>query len=714
VIGDVVQRKCNESGEIIGNAHVDPKQDTRIYRVRYPDGTMEELLYNSIIENLYSRCDTAGELHPVVKRIVGIVKPRRNPHILHKWILQIQWMDDTITEENVEVMRGSHLYEVAQYIHENGLANEPAFTRWVPQTLRQHARAIALVKRRSSHTPKIQYGIEIPRSIKHAYELDQLNGNTLWADAIALELKTLKDLNTFRCLPKGKRPSGSYQCIPIIWTFVVKMSGVHRARCCGGGHVTAPPTSNTYSGVVEKETVRISAWIEGANDMEMWMGDVTNAFPRAKCREQVYFIAGPEFGADEGSVVVIEMALYGLKTSGAAFHAYLADILRSLDYKMCKADPDAWFRLTTNPSGYKCYEYVVVYVDDILAISHDPQHVFDQLQAIFDMKNVGAPKTFLGANIGKCDEGDHEFRYMSSEQYLEEALTKIETKLGRPVTTKKIPTPTVGDFHPELDQSPLLSEKEHAFYQSLIGTLQWLVTLGRIDIHFATARLSNFSASPRENHLVQALRVFGYLRTNPKYKLVFDPYQRNWRKKKWIKADWKETYPEAKDQIPVDMPTPYGAAAQINFWCDAAFATDHVNRRSHFGIIIFIGNSPAIWKSGQIKSMETSAFSAEFSTLKLACELVVALMYKLRMLGIPIAGPANGFVDNQAVVLNSTNPSSTLKKRHNFIAYHYVRELIAANVIRLAHESGKDNIADILTKGANGTTHARLIQRILH
>jgi hypothetical protein len=162
VIGDVVQRKCNESGEIIGNAHVDPKQDTRIYRVRYPDGTMEELLYNSIIENLYSRCDTAGELHPVVKRIVGIVKPRRNPHILHKWILQIQWMDDTITEENVEVMRGSHLYEVAQYIHENGLANEPAFTRWVPQTLRQHARAIALVKRRSSHTPKIQYGIEIP------------------------------------------------------------------------------------------------------------------------------------------------------------------------------------------------------------------------------------------------------------------------------------------------------------------------------------------------------------------------------------------------------------------------------------------------------------------------------------------------------------------------------------------------------------------------
>ena len=84
------------------------------------------------------------------------------------------------------------------------------------------------------------------------------------------------------------------------------------------------------------------------------------------------------------------------------------------------------------------------------------------------------------------------------------------------------------------------------------------------------------------------------------------------------------------------------------------------------------------------------------------------------MLGIPIDGPANGFVDNQAVVINSTVPESTLKKRCNFIAYHSVHELMAPGVVRLTYELGRDNIADIPTKGVDGTTHDRLVPRILH
>ena len=100
--------------------------------------------------------------------------------------------------------------------------------------------------------------------------------------------------------------------------------------------------------------------------------------------------------------------------------------------------------------------------------------------------------------------------------------------------------------------------------------------------------------------------------------------------------------------------------------------------------------------------------------LKIAGELVQSLRYKLRMMGVPLDGPANGFVDNQGVVLNSTIPSSTLKKKHNSVAYHMTRELIACNIIRIAHEPGETNLADVLTKGLSGPRHKFLISRILH
>jgi hypothetical protein len=83
------------------------------------------------------------------------------------------------------------------------------------------------------------------------------------------------------------------------------------------------------------------------------------------------------------------------------------------------------------------------------------------------------------------------------------------------------------------------------------------------------------------------------------------------------------------------------------------------------------------------------------------------------MFGIPINSPANVFCDNQSVVPNSTVPTSQLKKKHNSIAYHRVRESVAAKVIRIAKVDSKENLADLLTKPLGATALKSLIQRIL-
>ena len=51
------------------------------------------------------------------------------------------------------------------------------------------------------------------------------------------------------------------------------------------------------------------------------------------------------------------------------------------------------------------------------------------------------------------------------------------------------------------------------------------------------------------------------------------------------------------------------------------------------------------------------------------------------MLGIPIDGSVSVFCDNMSVVMNTTRPESTLKKKHNAIAYHRVRKAVAAGII---------------------------------
>jgi Reverse transcriptase (RNA-dependent DNA polymerase) len=113
--------------------------------------------------------------------------------------------------------------------------------------------------------------------------------------------------------------------------------------------------------------------IAALNDLKLLSSDIQNAYLTADCRERIYHIAGPEFGLEMGSIMVVKKAHYGLKSSGAAFRAHLAETLHQLSYAPTKADPDVWIRPGIKPDGFEYYEMVLVYVDDVLCIGHDPE-----------------------------------------------------------------------------------------------------------------------------------------------------------------------------------------------------------------------------------------------------------------------------------------------------------------------------------------------------
>ena len=74
---------------------------------------------------------------------------------------------------------------------------------------------------------------------------------------------------------------------------------------------------------------------------------------------------------------------------------------------------------------------------------------------------------------------------------------------------------------PELDTSDLLDDNGIKKFQSMIGALQWCLTLGRFDIAVAVMSLSSFRAAPREGHLKRAQHIYGYLRTHNKAAIRF-------------------------------------------------------------------------------------------------------------------------------------------------------------------------------------------------
>jgi hypothetical protein len=101
--------------------------------------------------------------------------------------------------------------------------------------------------------------------------------------------------------------------------------------------------------------------------------------------------------------------------------------------------------------------------------------------------------------------------------------------------------------------------------------------------------------------------------------------------------------------------------------------------------------------------------------MKQATECVWGLRFKLRMMEITVDKPAFIFGDNQSILAYTTAPASTLQKKSNVIAYHFVREGCAWDEWRTAYIYMHDNVADLLTKPLpSGEKQMKFIRILLH
>ena len=151
-----------------------------------------------------------------------------------------------------------------------------------------------------------------------------------------------REYQVFKDIGKNGRPPAGYKPLKILMVYDVKHDGRHRARMVAAGHLTEVPVESVYSGVISLRGIRLMIFLAELNQMEAWGTDISSAYLEVSTKEKLFIKAGPELGDQEGHILLVEKALYGLRTSGVRWHERLADCLRGMGFFPCKAEPDIW------------------------------------------------------------------------------------------------------------------------------------------------------------------------------------------------------------------------------------------------------------------------------------------------------------------------------------------------------------------------------------
>jgi hypothetical protein len=182
------------------------------------------------------------------------------------------------------------------------------------------------------------------------------------------------------------------------------------------------------------------------------------------------------------------------------------------------------------------------------------------------------------------------------KQVIADVKTELE-KVDQCLPTH-VMTPLSHGYRPELDQSRKLDAKRGQYYQSLIGVLQWICELGRIDILVAVSMLSCYVVSPREGHLQQVFHLlFAFLKHHKCSRMVFDNMEPIFDETAFRVCHWTEFYPDAEEAIPHNALESRGNGVMTSTFMGADHAGCKATRRLHTGVLCYVNKAPVLWYS---------------------------------------------------------------------------------------------------------------------
>ena len=454
--------------------HGQPLEDIKFKLKINKDQAEEIISYNQLMDYIQKGTDVEEETDSLFKfrDIVAHQGPLESTDPNHKgskYNVMVEWKSGEVTYEPLTLISKDDPITCAVYAKKHDLLDTTGWKhlKRYAKTSKRLIRAVKQSKiRQVRASARYQHGFQIPKDYNDGIRLGKENSNPHWQDAMDLELTQTHEYKVFKDTGKAQvvTPNG-FQKIRVHFVYAVNHDGRFKARLVADGHLTKEPVESIYSGVVSLRSLRMVVFLSQLNDLEIWGADVGNAYLEAYTDEKLCIIAGPEFKELQGHLLIMIKERYGTRAGGARWHDRLFDILQELKFKPSKADPDVWMR--PEPGG-TCYEYIAVYVDDLVIAAKDPQAFCHELKKRYNLKlkGVGPLEYHLGCTYKKDPDG---ILAADPRRYVNKILESYE-RMFKEKPRKSRPPPEGGD-HPELDTSGLCDEHQTKQFQTLIGQL---------------------------------------------------------------------------------------------------------------------------------------------------------------------------------------------------------------------------------------------------
>ncbi|MBW0538652.1 hypothetical protein O181_078367 [Austropuccinia psidii MF-1] len=364
--------------------------------------------------------------------------------------------------------------------------------------------------------------------------------------------------------------------------------------------------------------------------------DISVAYLHSKLEEEIYVDAPSEFRPEwEGKAMKLNKAMYGLKQAGRCWWLHFKSIMNKLNFEAEELDQ----------SLYKCTKndvilYIWMHVDDGVIFSNNTTAMMELKENLM---------TFL--------------------------KVKWEDKITRIVGIDVVQTPEFLKLSQSKFAGQIIEQfEQQKWYQSIIGSLNYLALGTRPDLSFAVGYLARYAGSPQEEHWGALKHLLGYVK-------------------------------HTRDQHLRYHSNP--ACEALDLWSDADWGGEF--QRSTSGFILRLFNCTIAWGSRQQKLVASSTCAAELMAMGMAMDILTFMIQLVRacLNNIKI----NIHCDNRAAVLILEGSRTRIKSlERNF---YIINDLIRKYDITLKWTTTLSQLADICTKRLGPAKHQQSLMKLM-
>jgi len=509
----------------------------------------------------------------------------------------------------------------------------------------------------------------VVEGVKEPETFTEASQNSNWNKAMEEEITALQQNQTWDLVPRPE----DVEPISCKWVYKIKRrtdGTIERLKARlvarGFSQQYGLDYDETFSPVAKLTSVRVVLAVAANKEWILWQMDVKNAFLHGELDQEIYMDQpmGFQNQSHPNYVCKLRKALYGLKQAPRAWYGKIAEFLTKSGFSVSHADSS----LFVKANGEKL-AILLVYVDDIIITGNDVEEICqtkENLSVRFEMKELGQLNHFLGLEISITRRGV----ILCQQKYAKDLLEKFGMLECKATATPMDPnTRMCAHEGKELQDATM--------YRQMVGSLLYL-TVTRPDISYAVGVMSRYMQNPKKPHLEAARRILRYVKGTFDYGLLYKK----------------------------------GEDCKMVGYCDADYAGDHDTRRSTTGYVFRLGSGSISWCSKRQPTVSLSTTEAEYRAAAMAAQestWLIRLMNDLHQVtdyAIPL------YCDNQSAVRLAENPVFHARTKHVEVHYHFIREKVLEEEVKLKQIKSEDQVADIFTKGLSSNKFEAFCQQL--